>query len=132
MRVRSSPSDLIPDASEDEEVNQFLGDKYWISLGGSVKPVGEALTISTGYEWYWKTHEDYNGSNPAKDYHYMADNTFVYKQTWSLGASLSSVESFKRHEIFLPAEISFDAFIPVRGMNTPVVPYGMAQLTVYF
>jgi hypothetical protein len=131
MRVRSSPTDLIPDASEDEEVNQFLGEKYWVSLGADVKPTG-ALTISTNYEWYWKTHEQYSGNNANKDYNYMADNTFVYTQTWSIGASLTSVPSFMRHEFFLPADLGFSAYIPVRGMNTPVAPYGVAQLALYF
>jgi hypothetical protein len=37
-----------------------------------------------------------------------------------------------RHEFFMPLEVSFDAYIPVRGMNTPIAPYGVAQLALYF
>lgn len=131
MRVRKDPSDFIPDTSGDEVVNQYLGDKYWVSIGGSWKPTG-ALSISTNYEWYWKTHEQYEGAKTDRDYNYMADNTFRYLQTWSVGASLTSIPSFMRHEFFLPAEISFDAYVPVRGMNTPIAPYGVLQLALYF
>ena len=53
-------------------------------------------------------------------------------KTWSVGASITSVPSFMRHEFFLPAELSFDAYIPVRVMNTPIAPYGVAQLALFF
>src|SRR5205085_1755886 len=110
---------------------QFLGDKYWATLGAKLN-LSRAFTVQTGYEWYWKTREQYEGVNPAKDYAAMADGTNKYLETWQLGASLSSIPSFLDHKFPLPADISFDAFIPLRGRNQIIAPYGVAQLALYF
>jgi hypothetical protein len=131
MRVKKDASDFIPDASDDMMVNQFLGDKWWTDVGLKISPI-EAIAITTSYEWYCKTKEEYQGPTTDRDYSYMSNDTFVYKETWQFGFSASSVAGFMKHQFFLPADISFDAFIPLKGKNTPIAPYGVAQLALYF
>jgi hypothetical protein len=131
MRVRKSPSEFIPDQSDEHVVGQHLGDKYWTTLGATLSPT-RALTLSTSYEWYWKSREDYDGPRTDRDYTYLADGTNKYVETWQLGASLSSLPAFLGGSFPLPLDLSFDAFIPIRGRNSPIAPYGVAQLSMYF
>lgn len=130
-RVRATPDELIPDASDEENVAYRLGQKFWTSVGARLA-FTRAFNIDFGYEWYWKRADVYAGNRKDRDYGYLSDNTARYLETLQLGANLSSVSAFLRRSFPFPGELSVYYYRPLRGRNSPIAPYGTAELALYF
>ena len=128
-RLRSSPKAI----ADEEDVAVQYGDKAWVSLGGKfdVPQTGDALSFDFGYEWFWKGKDVFQGTRD-RDYTYLSDDSFIYKETVEVGATLSSVKHYLRSGGLPPGEFGLTIFIPTRGRNVPVASYGVASLAMYF
>lgn len=134
MRVRNGPDDFAPDASTEENVDVWLGDKYWGNLGAQYKfttRTGFEITPSLSYEWYAKKRNRYQGGRD-KDYSYMAENTDAYSETLQAGVSFGAIPAYFQKQVPAPFELSLNYFWVTRGRNTLVAPYGTAELALYF
>ena len=133
-RVRSDPSDILPDASSEELLSQKLANKYWTNLGAKFRLL-DFLSFETSYEWFWKGRDQYQGSRTDRDYTYLSetsDSSPSYSETLQMGVSLSSIPAFLRSEFPAPADISVNFYLPCRGKNAIITPYGTAELALYF
>lgn len=130
MRVRNSPSDAIPDASTEETLRMKLGDKFWTNLGAKYY-FSKTVNVESSYEWYWKSPDHYQGKR-NKDYGYLTDDTALYLETWNLSLNISTINAFLEKRFLLPLDLSFSYFIPVKGVNAVIAPYGMVELAMYF
>ncbi len=130
MRPRENPTDVIPDASSEEDVAVKLGDKFWATLGAKLS-FTRAISIEGSYDWTWKKENRYSGSRP-KDYSYLSEQTDSYLETIQIGASFSTIPAFMKFEFPVPAEVSVNVFVPTRGKNAIIAPYGTAELALFF
>jgi hypothetical protein len=131
IRVKKDASDFLPDASSEEDLSQRLGDKYSVSAGTAFN-LTHAFSIDTGYEWAWKKKDQYQGSRADRDYTYLSDDTDTHTQTFQLGATLSSIPAFLKHDLPVPIQLSANLYLPLRGRNTVIAPYGTAELDLFF
>lgn len=130
MRVRSDPTDIIPDAADQQEVTMHLGGSAQFTLGAQAR-LTDYLTLDSGYQWAWKGIDTYEGSRDI-DYTYLSDDTFQYQETLSLGVNLSSIDRYLMHKAPLPGTLGIEFYIPTKGLNVPVAPYGVAQIALIF
>jgi hypothetical protein len=130
LRIAENDGDFLPTAADQEDLKMQLGDKYSINAGADFK-LTRSLTFSTSYEWYWKEKDVYNGSR-GRDYAALSDETNVYTETLQAGIMISSIPAFMKSEFPLPADIGLNVYLPTRGRNTPITPYGTAELALYF
>lgn len=130
MRVRMDPTDVIPDASTEEDIAVRLGDKVWATLGAKLS-FTRAISLDTSYEWFWKKENRYSGAR-AKDYTHLSEQTDTYMETIQIGASFNTIPAFMKYEFPVPAEISINVFVPTRGKNAVIAPYGTAELALFF
>jgi hypothetical protein len=132
LRVRKDPTDEVPDASDEEDVQQRLGDKYSATLGTTFN-ISRAISIDTSYEWWWKKADLFRGSR-GRDYgySYLAADSDSYTETLQIGASVSTIPAFLKHDIPVPGQLSANFYLPLRGKNSVIAPYGTAELALYF
>ena len=130
MRVEADPTDIIPDSADTQDVTVHLGASAQLTLGARAA-ITDYLSLDSGYSWWWKGIDTYEGSRNI-DYTYLSNDTFEYEQMLNLGVNLSSVERFLQHKALLPGDLGVSVFVPTRGLNVPVAPYGMAQIAMYF
>jgi hypothetical protein len=130
MRVRNSESDVLPDASTEEEINTHYGSKFWTNLGAKYS-FNSAFSIETNYEWYWKARDNYSGSRP-KDYGYLGDQTEKYLETFNIGASLSLIDAYTRNQMPMPMDFGLNYYKPFRGRNAPVASFFTFEVAMYF
>lgn len=123
--------DFVPDASDEEIVAMKLGDKYATALGLRFK-LGSYVSVDSGYEWAWKRSDRYKGLRDRVDYGTLSRDTQSYLETVQLGASVNTVTPFMRGDFPLPGDLSFNYYQPIRGKNTKIAPYGVAEFSLYF
>lgn len=130
MRVRESPSDVLPNAASEEEISTSYGQKFWTNVGAKYA-INAMFSIESNYEWYWKGRDDYSGSR-NKDYGYLGDATTKYLETWNVGASMSLLDSYTNHSFPIPMDFSLNYYQPFKGRNAPVASYFAAEIAMYF
>ena len=131
LRIKKDAADILPDASSQERLYQNLGDKYWTNLGFKLQPF-RWLSIDASYEWFWKRTDRYRGGRTDLNYSTLSANTESHLETVQLGLSISSVSAFLQKKFFIPADLGINVYLPRRGLNTPIVAYGTAELALYF
>jgi hypothetical protein len=131
MRVRHDANDFVPDASGDETLDQRLGDKYSATLGTQLN-FTSAFSMNADYEWWWKRADRYAGKRADRDYGWLSDNTESYTENLEVGASVSTIPAFLRHEIFVPMSVTALIHLPLRGKNSIITPYATAEVALYF
>jgi hypothetical protein len=129
-RVRTSPGDIAPDPSTEENVSARLGDKYWTSLGATLK-FNDTISLDSSYEWFWKRQDKYSGTT-SKDYGYLSGGTDQYLETLEVGLTFSSLAAFMKHDFPLPGALSVAYYLPMKGRNYYIAPYGIVELDMYF
>ncbi|MCC7440831.1 MAG: hypothetical protein IT285_04315 [Bdellovibrionales bacterium] len=130
-RVRTSDSDVLPDASTEEDLDAQLGDKFWTTIGANFK-VASFVSLDFNYEWYWKGQDSYQGSRAGRDYGYLSDDTSLYLETFQAGLTLSSIQAVLDYKFPLPGDLSFNYYLPVTGKNTVIAPFAAMELALYF
>jgi hypothetical protein len=130
MRVRNSPSDILPNASTEEEVRTEFADKVWTNLGVKYS-LNSTLSFETNYEWYYHGRDTYKGTR-AKDYSYLGDATELYLETLNLGMTISMIQGFMNKQFPLPMDFSVNWYRTMAGKNTPVESHVAAEAAMYF
>ncbi|MBS1964163.1 MAG: hypothetical protein JST04_18265 [Bdellovibrionales bacterium] len=130
MRVRNSSTDILPDASTEEDVNTHYGSKFWTNLGTKYT-VNPMWSFETSYEWYWKGRDNYSGSRD-KDYSYLGDATDTYLETLTLQGNFSLIDAFSNHRFPLPVDASLSYNKTIAGRNKPVTTVWIFELAMYF
>jgi hypothetical protein len=130
MRVRTSPDDILPDASTEEEVRTAYGTKIWTNLG-SKYTFNPMWSFETSYEWYWKGRDGFSGTRD-KDYTYLGDNTATYLETLTLQGNFSLIDSFTNHRFPLPIDASLSYNKTTTGRNKPITSFWVLELAMYF
>jgi hypothetical protein len=130
MRVRDSPSDILPNASTEETITTHYGSKFWTNVGAkySFTPM---FSVESNYEWYWKGRDHYQGSR-NKDYYYLGDVTTKYLETFNIGGSVSMIDAYTNHSFPMPMDFSVNYFKPIRGKNALVASFFTAEIAMYF
>ena len=131
LRVRPSPSTLLPGPEDEENLSQKLGDKFWYDLGADWKP-NDSLTLGVDYEWWWKAEDRFLGQRTDRDYTYLSDRTQSKLETLQVTLAWSTIGSFLRGQSWLPLSLSASVFLPLRGKNAIIAPYSTAELALYF
>jgi hypothetical protein len=130
-RVRKNPSDVLPDAASEEMALTYLGDKFWTGLTAGYN-LSRVVSLETGYEWYWKGKNRFEGGFTDRDYGYLSDNTNLYTETLSIGASISTIPLFLEYKFPLPTTASLTFNIPIAGRNAVIAPYGALECSLFF
>jgi hypothetical protein len=130
MWPRANVADAVPDQSSEENVDIWLGDKVWTTFGAQIN-FTESFSVDSSYELYWKKKNRYQGTRP-KDYSYLADETDKFSGTLSFGASISTIPSFMKNNFLVPLNINLNYYLPIKGRNSLIAPYGTAELALYF
>ncbi len=130
MRVRNSESDILPDASTEENVTTKYGQKFWTNVGAKYA-FNPMFSIETNYEWYWKARDNYAGTR-AKDYNYLGDETEKYLETFNVGGSVSLLDAYSNHHFPMPMDFSLNYFKPFKGRNAPVASFIEFEAAMYF
>ena len=131
LRVNKTPDTLLADADDEENVAQKLGDKTWITLGAQIQP-SDAWIFGLDYEWDWKKADRFTGVRAGRDYTFLSLNTESSSESLQLGASWSSIAAFLKQQALLPLQIALTLNLPLRGRNSVITPYGLAELALYF
>lgn len=130
MRVRNDASDIIPNASTEEEVQTHYASKVWTNLAARFS-LNNVMSFESSYEFYWKGRDNYSGSRP-KDYTYLSDETELYLETLNLSWSISMIDGYSAKQFPLPVDFSLNYFKPMTGRNAAVAPYVTAEIAMYF
>lgn len=130
MRVRNDPTDIIPNASTEEEIELHYASKIWTTLGAKYT-LSQVMSLESNYEFYWKGRDHYQGSRP-KDYTYLSEETELYLETLSLTWSVSMIDGFMKKQFPLPIDFALSYYRPITGRNAAIAPFVTAELAMYF
>lgn len=130
MRVRNDPSDFLPNASTEEEIQLRYASKVWTTLAARYT-LNSVMSFESSYELYWKGRDTFQGSR-EKDYTYLSAETETYLETLNLNWSISMIEAYSAKQFPLPMDFSLNYYRPVSGRNFAVAPYITAEAALYF
>jgi len=130
MRVRNDPTDILPNASTEEEIQTHYASKLWTNLAAKYTLNG-VMSFESSYEFYWKGRDNYQGSR-AKDYGYLGDETELYLETLNFTWSVSMIEGYTKKQFPLPIDFALSYYKPIVGRNPAVAPDVTAELAMYF
>jgi hypothetical protein len=129
-QMRTDPDAFLPDASTQEDVTVRQGDKYSTNFGVDFH-VTQGLTFNTSYEFDWQKISNYQGSKNM-DYSYLSMDSNTFQEVAQAGLSLTTIPSFLKAEFPVPMGVAVNFYVPTTGKNVPIVPYGTAELDLYF
>lgn len=129
-QMRTDPDSFLPDASTQEDVTVRQGDKYSTNVGLDFH-VTDALTFSGAYEFDWQKLTTYQGSKNI-DYTYLSMDTNSFEEVAQAGLAFTTIPSFLRSEFPVPMGVQVNFYVPTSGRNVTIVPYGTAELDLYF
>ncbi len=130
MRVRNSPSDVIPNASTEEPISLHYASKIWTNFAARYS-INNVMSFETTYEFYYHGEDRYQGSR-NKDYGYLSDQTELYLETLSFTWAISLIDGYTLKQFPVPLDFSLSYFQPMAGKNAVIVPFVTAELAMYF
>lgn len=130
MRVRGDPSDFLPNASTEEEIQLHYASKVWTTLAARYS-LNSTMSFESSYEFYWKGRDNFQGTR-AKDYTYLGAETETYLETLNFSWNISLIEAFSAKRFPLPMDFSLNYYRPMAGRNFAIAPYITAEAALYF
>jgi hypothetical protein len=131
LRVKKSAEVLLPGPEDEERVAQKLGNK-WVTSLGTQWDLSDSMNLGVDYEWNWKLADRYEGTQANHDYSLLSLDTQSTSEALQLSYSWNSIQSFLKQNALLPLQVTFTAYLPLRGINSLITPYGLAELALYF
>lgn len=121
--------ELLPGRDSEETVASQKGDQFKTSVGARTFFL-PWLSLDMDYFWEWKLKDSIHGAQSGDAYGSLTQDTASSLQTLHAGLILSTAAIYP-HGFPYPFSLSVNGFLPTRGKNTPVAPYGTIELLLY-
>jgi hypothetical protein len=115
IRVPTSESDTLPEASAKENLKRQIGNMA--TLGGSlVYDFSDSWSLGAGYEISQKEKDSYRGSKGSR-YDLLSEKTALSAQRAKMEITYSSVKSYFKKAALIPTILAFEISDVVAGVN---------------